>query len=460
VRSALVLLAVAAIVGVILGVAAGGTTPVAAGPVASGKYYVVGQPVNGQREYLYAIALKTLGNGNRYREIVELNRGRRQPDGGALTDSMEIRPGWVLVLPADASGPSVMTGTPPLPPLPAASAPPTTGAPSAGKAAVSHRTSNDAGLLRVGAFVVAILLLGLALRIMRGGARGRASAGAAGAAQAQPPAPARTRPRPIVQPEQQPEQQPEEHGERQSEEVERIDRTVRSDGAIPPQRDPRPEPSPIATDVTEPLGVAEPLATPRPEAEPPAAPLSERPPIPDDKHPPYLCEELDTDEDRVTVRLVGVAAGRGAPAYAWLADGEEPPPATVPLVLGRKGRWRLHVDLARTPDVVTIVGEDGDCRRQAAAFARQLRASGLGVAVVNDALGEETVPGTWALDRFPSLPAAGDPRPEPHVVLCAGLPDPATARHLVTATEGRAVPVLIGAVPSGRWSIQLAAAAD
>ena len=77
------------------------------------RYYVVGQPMDGQREYLYDIAVKTVGDGNRYREIFELNRGRPQADGGRLTDITELHPGWVLVLPPDAKGPMVHVGAVP-----------------------------------------------------------------------------------------------------------------------------------------------------------------------------------------------------------------------------------------------------------------------------------------------------------------------------------------------------------
>ncbi|BCB86514.1 hypothetical protein Psuf_038270 [Phytohabitans suffuscus] len=48
-------------------------------PAETGKYYIVGSPVDGQREYLYSIAVRTLGNGNRFREIIELNRGGSSP---------------------------------------------------------------------------------------------------------------------------------------------------------------------------------------------------------------------------------------------------------------------------------------------------------------------------------------------------------------------------------------------
>lgn len=51
---------------------------------------------------LWAIAAEHLGDGHRYVEIADLNRGRIQPDGDSLTDAALIRPGWVLLLPPHA----------------------------------------------------------------------------------------------------------------------------------------------------------------------------------------------------------------------------------------------------------------------------------------------------------------------------------------------------------------------
>jgi hypothetical protein len=172
---------------------------------------------------------------------------------------------------------------------------------------------------------------------------------------------------------------------------------------------------------------------------------------------PEVSERLLTGEGPVRVRLSDVAAGRDTPAYTWLADGEAPPPATIPLVLGRKDGWRLHVDLACSPDVLTIVGPDDGCRRLAAAFARQLLNAGLGVSIVDDVLGDQTMSGVRLLDRFPQLPAPRDPLPEPYVLFCTRPQGPtaATARQLAAVTHGRAVPVILASVPGGRWSIQL-----
>ncbi|MDT0275515.1 LysM domain-containing protein [Blastococcus goldschmidtiae] len=57
------------------------------------------------RDTLGRIAARSLGDWTRFEEILELNRGRPQPDGAVLTDPALIRPGWVLVLPSDATPP-------------------------------------------------------------------------------------------------------------------------------------------------------------------------------------------------------------------------------------------------------------------------------------------------------------------------------------------------------------------
>ena len=47
------------------------------------------------------------GRPARYREIFALNHGRQQPDAQTLTEASLIRPGWILLLPADARGPGL-----------------------------------------------------------------------------------------------------------------------------------------------------------------------------------------------------------------------------------------------------------------------------------------------------------------------------------------------------------------
>jgi DNA-binding SARP family transcriptional activator len=69
---------------------------------------------------LWAIAEQQLGDPLRWSQIYQLNEGRSQPDGTALTDPHWIDPGWTLLLPA---GP---TGAPPAPvPSPPPAATPT-----------------------------------------------------------------------------------------------------------------------------------------------------------------------------------------------------------------------------------------------------------------------------------------------------------------------------------------------
>ncbi|WP_125777324.1 LysM peptidoglycan-binding domain-containing protein [Antribacter gilvus] len=92
-----------------------------AGPAASLRsaeqedvtYYVVPTITDGEPEFLFEIAQRFLGDGNRYQEIFDLNEGRIQPDGLALTDPSVLLPGWVLVMPDGADGPGLESG--PLP---------------------------------------------------------------------------------------------------------------------------------------------------------------------------------------------------------------------------------------------------------------------------------------------------------------------------------------------------------
>jgi hypothetical protein len=71
------------------------------------KIYVVKPPDGRYHESLWEIAQNHLGDGRRYAEIYELNKDRVQPDGSKLTIASLIRPGWVLHMPRDASGPGI-----------------------------------------------------------------------------------------------------------------------------------------------------------------------------------------------------------------------------------------------------------------------------------------------------------------------------------------------------------------
>jgi hypothetical protein len=66
--------------------------------------YVVQAPHGGYYDSLWDIAERFLGDGQRWREVYDLNENREQPDGRALTCPDLIRPGWHLQLPTDATG--------------------------------------------------------------------------------------------------------------------------------------------------------------------------------------------------------------------------------------------------------------------------------------------------------------------------------------------------------------------
>ncbi|MBQ1027870.1 hypothetical protein [Micromonospora sp. C95] len=534
----------------------GSAGPATAAPEETGRYYVVGPPVDGQREYLYSIALVTLGNGNRFREIIELNRGREQPDGATFTDGVELGPGWILVLPPDADGPGVRTGAlpaigPPTPrpsrsaaaptpstaapspttPQPPPSADPTTPTDSPATVAVAPPSESGSGLssanlVRIGAAALAVLLATVALLVLPRRRHQLRSVGlddgpwpperhhtptpaeraalatdtpstapAAPADPSQPPPaadPALAPPPPSAPPPPAPSSVAPGRSPAPPSPAPAPPPAAAPPTAVPPAS---PSPAPVPVEPTAPpAGEAGPSAPPTPQAEPGSSPSAAppdwppfagtsptpappspvtvewpdipgdngamgrvdlpRPTLPADGDVPYVRSEVRTEVGSVMVRLIGVTTGPSTPAYAWLADDEPAPEATVPLVLGRQGPWRLQVDLGRAPDVFTLVGDLDECRRLAVAYARQLHADGIAVGVVGDALGAETFAGCRRLARLPE-PAELDS--DRYVVITAGLPSGAGIRGLAAATAGRCVPVVIGPVPDGRWSAQLGA---
>ncbi|WLS43452.1 hypothetical protein Q3V37_18800 [Micromonospora profundi] len=544
------------LVGLVVGAPAGQAR---AAPAETGRYYVVGPAVDGQKEYLYAIALRTLGNGNRYREIVELNVGRKQPDGATFTDGLVLEPGWMLVLPADAKGqgvrigrmptiaarsprPSPSTLTPsavpsrpaprsvaPSTPAPSTAAPSTAAPPPPSAPAVAATDTETIArpwderevttdpvnplLVRGGAGVLAVIFAVVALMLLRrAGSRrgalaltddgpwppqrhhtptpaelaidsGNGHTPPPGAQQSSTTAPSTAAPssaasRPSAGAPPSPVAQPSSSAVSASTEQGRSETTVPvittptpSAPPTPIQSGTRPGETPVSPTTSEPATNAE-HQVPGPvaavsssEQEPTQALMPEvpRPTVPGGDDVPYLSADLDSEAGPMRVRLAGVATGRGAaPAYAWLGEREPAPPAILPLVLGHKGPWRLHVDLGRAPDVLTLVGPVGACRRAAVLLARRLHAAGIGVAVVGAALGTQAPGGSRVLDALPQPPTPEEELPKPYVVFTAGLAagDAAGARSLATTTGGRCVPVVIGPVPGGRWSIQVGSDAE
>jgi hypothetical protein len=141
-------------------------TPVAAhaepsaGPV---KYYVVRSDWSGQPEFLFEIAQRFLGSGDRNNEIFELNKGRVQPDGLTMTKPEAILPGWVLQLPADAKGDGVQVGVlPKYAPPASASSPAPTATARVSAAAVAVDSTSGLGWLSWTLLIAgAVVLLGV-----------------------------------------------------------------------------------------------------------------------------------------------------------------------------------------------------------------------------------------------------------------------------------------------------------
>lgn len=73
--------------------------------VAHGKQHEAGLPtiVTGKGATLWGLADTHLGDGYRWPEIADLNRGRMMTDGHTFTNPRSIKPGWELLLPADAT---------------------------------------------------------------------------------------------------------------------------------------------------------------------------------------------------------------------------------------------------------------------------------------------------------------------------------------------------------------------
>lgn len=76
---------------------------VAGPPDDTGTYVLPGEPGRTSRETLPDVAERTLGDRDRWPEILVLNRGRVQPDGRALTNRDDpLQAGWSLMLPEGA----------------------------------------------------------------------------------------------------------------------------------------------------------------------------------------------------------------------------------------------------------------------------------------------------------------------------------------------------------------------
>ncbi|WP_245617541.1 BTAD domain-containing putative transcriptional regulator [Amycolatopsis taiwanensis] len=103
----------------------GGSSTTGTAPV-SVTSVVVRAPANGVHDSLWRIAERTLGDGARWPEIFELNKGKPQPGGHTLTQPSLIFPGEELLLPTTtATSPTQNPNPPAISPTPTSTAPPT-----------------------------------------------------------------------------------------------------------------------------------------------------------------------------------------------------------------------------------------------------------------------------------------------------------------------------------------------
>ncbi len=106
-----------AVLAVVVGGPAAAQTSPPPPPPSSVKFFIVPHAANPDDVTLFKIAEQALGDGSRFPEIFQLNKGRPRADGTPFNDPAQIQPGQVLELPQDAKSPGVLFG--PLPPAPA-----------------------------------------------------------------------------------------------------------------------------------------------------------------------------------------------------------------------------------------------------------------------------------------------------------------------------------------------------
>ncbi|HET7349676.1 MAG TPA: hypothetical protein VFJ28_01920 [Marmoricola sp.] len=145
------------------------------------KVYTVAAPKDGYHDNLWDIAERHLNDGRRYKEIYELNKGLRQPDGRKLELARLIQPGWNLVMPEDAVGVKRLTAPSPakeMPTLPSGEDPDSSAAAADADVVDAGRLPGGVGAALGGAGLLAAAALG-ALAFERRRRIGAAAAAAA-----------------------------------------------------------------------------------------------------------------------------------------------------------------------------------------------------------------------------------------------------------------------------------------
>ncbi|BCB74987.1 hypothetical protein Pflav_013970 [Phytohabitans flavus] len=125
----------------------------------------------------------------------------------------------------------------------------------------------------------------------------------------------------------------------------------------------------------------------------------------------------------------------------------------MPVVLGERGGQRLVADLARCPDVLTVLGAKPHRVRYVLRLARQVLAIGCQVTILGDVFGGSVPAGCRRAAEMSDV----DHSAAPGIVVCGPLSRAAGSAALRLRASGGPVPVVLGDVPASRWSVWLKA---
>jgi hypothetical protein len=403
------------------------------------KFYIVGDPGNGQREYLFQIAVKTLGNGHRYLEIFTLNKGRLQPDGQRMVDPAVINPGWILRLPSDATGPGVQQGA--MPYVASVATVPVTGGSQAARGEPARGIGMEDVVRVVALTIVTVMLVG-SLRLLLRGAR------------IAPPwrlstAHPKLRPDPVnIDAHQSFLLSPE---SRRSRVVIPPSLAPQSFAELPPETEPT-----AATPIASSSRPLDQVASEAPLT-PPAAGMRRRPLTFTES---VLNTQVSNGTDIVAVRLAGARTQTTRP-YAWVPVGEPGLERPGNIAIGVRGAAKLFIDLAVSPDVITMTGAASRLPRLVDSIARQLVHAGVAVTVVGDAVGATTPAGARVVSSYEEL---NGERPQAPLEVVFGTiartQDLPHVRRLVSPANPRTVVVIVGQARRARWSIDIQSGQD
>ena len=411
------------------------------------KFFVVPAPQNGKTEFLFDIAQQTLGDGNRFPEIVELNRGRLQPDGGALDSPDAIEPGWILQLPPDAKGTGVQFGPLPqvTPPTPTAASAQPVPPRSAATPTSGHGPDELPWLaVAVGGGVVASAGAGFWLY------RRRSRKPAVPQPEGQPvferlhPQPQLGQPlTPVAPPP-----------------VSALPERIQL--AAPSVPVPVTAPAPASSLFTS-FGGSEPVRPEFPHAV--GVPFRSGAPrlVVSTDEPPQV-HEVAFRDDRLVVRLRGAAEplpgdDHAAEAATWRPLPYDAPASGVQVYLGTGSRGCLFVDIARAAGPIVVTGSPEAARDLAESLLNQLVATaqsrGLLVTLVGQVAARPPLsPCVEHLADLASLPPVA-PTTRARVLFTT---ESSTLDALIAASPCRLIPLVLGDMPDPAWSFNVAGA--